>query len=600
MYFTAPDVEGVNANVFALLASEEPTVHLVPHFTQVIAYKNSISSDQMSSIVHCIYSKMLQLVNQDSKGQLNDLRSMNEWIYIKKYDRFVGVNAVALQQNPGFRHNIEPYLHILPDSISSFSTLFTSFGMNKTLSKTQIVSILSVIKNEINSNCNSVNPGEAWSTVMAILNWLTNNGTEEIFHNSILVPAESDSRYPDLRQSSELIYTDNDFFKDLDFAMSSIDSDKPLIFVNDRISSSLAKCLQIRPLSEELDITEDTFRNAGQQEPLIVQLKNILRDYKDGLTIVKELIQNADDAEATEINICFDARTHDINRKKLFFPDMVESHGPALVVHNNSTFSDEDFDNIQKLAGATKQEKHLKIGKFGIGFCSVYHITDVPSFISRDRLYIFDPTLKHLSTVVKNRAQPGKRVKYLSQLIRKSQQLQPYAGLFGFDCNTQYDGTIFRLPFRTSASELGGKCYSQAAIGELIQSIQQCGDRLLLFLQHIKRITIQQIVTGQTKPTLLYKICKTTSQFPITLNCASVICVESNQVREKTKSSNNWLVSKHESLHGRKSGIAHVACMLNTIRGGGSTYNADTDIQGEIFLFPPSLTDHWPSCPCEL
>ena len=587
VYFIAPDVDGVDATVSALLGSEEPTTHLVPHFTQVIAYKNSISSDQMISIVHYIYSKMLQMVNQGSKCQLNGLRSMSEWIYIKKYGRFVGVNAVALQQNPGFRHNVEPYLHILPDSISSFSTLFTLFDMNKTISDTQIISILSVIKKEITSNPNSVNPGEAWSTVMAILNWLTNNGTEEISHNSILVPAESESRYPDLRQASELIYTDNDFFKDLDFAMSSIDSDKPLIFVHDRISSSMAKCLQISPLSEELDIAEDTFGDAGQQEPLIVRLKNILRDYKDGLTIVKELIQNADDAEATEINICFDARTHDINRKKLFFPDMVESHGPALVIHNNITFSDEDFDNIQKLAGATKQEKHLKIGKFGIGFCSVYHITDVPSFISRDRLYIFDPTLKHLSTAVKNRAQPGQRVKYLSRVIKKSQQLQPYAGLFGFDMNTQYNGTIFRLPFRTSVSELSCTCYSQAAIVELIQSIQQCGDKLLLFLQHIKRITIQQIETGQSKPTLLYEICKTTPHFPIVLNCASVICVESNHVREGTKSSNNWLVAKHESLYGRKSGIAHVACMLNTIRGGRSTYNADTDIQGEIFCFLP-------------
>ena len=587
VYFIAPDVDGVDANVSALLGSEEPTTHLVPHFTQVIAYMNSISSDQMISIVHNIYSKMLQLVNQGSKGQLNGLRSMNDWIYIKKYGRFVGVNAIALQQNPGFRHSVEPYLHILPDSISSFSTLFTSFGMNRTLSDTQIISILSVIKKEITSNPSSVNPGEAWSTVMAILNWLTNNGTEETSHDSILVPAESESRYPDLRQASELIYTDNDVFKDLDFAMSSIDSDKPQFFVHDRISSSLAKCLQIRPLSEEFDIAEDTIGDAGQQEPLIVRLKNILRDYKDGLTIVKELIQNADDAEATEINICFDARTHDINRKKLFFPDMVESHGPALVVHNNTTFSDEDFDNIQKLAGATKQEKHLKIGKFGIGFCSVYHITDVPSFISRDRLYIFDPTLKHLSTAVKNRAQPGQRVKYLSRIIKKSQQLQPYAGLFGFDCNSQYGGTIFRLPFRTSVSELSSTCYSQAAIWELIQSIQQCGDKLLLFLQHIKRITVQKIETGQTKPTLLYKICKTTPQFPITLNCASVICVESTRVRERKRSSNNWLVSKHESLYGRKSGIAHVACMLNTIGGGRSSYNADTDIQGEIFCFLP-------------
>ena len=103
--------------------------------------------------------------------------------------------------------------------------------------------------------------------------------------------------------------------------------------------------------------------------------------------------------------------------------------GPALVVHNNSTFSEEDFTNITKLAGATKKDKPLKIGKFGVGFCSVYHITDIPSFVSGEWLYIFDPTLKHLRGVVKNENQPGKRMKYMSTFVSKSQQLVPYQGL---------------------------------------------------------------------------------------------------------------------------------------------------------------------------
>lgn len=73
-----------------------------------------------------------------------------------------------------------------------------------------------------------------------------------------------------------------------------------------------------------------------------------------GLTIIKELIQNADDAGATEINICFDTRSHTTERKYLIYPNMVESHGPALVVHNNATFTKEDFKNNAKLAGDTK------------------------------------------------------------------------------------------------------------------------------------------------------------------------------------------------------------------------------------------------------
>ena len=94
---------------------------------------------------------------------------------------------------------------------------------------------------------------------------------------------------------------------------------------------------------------------------------------------------------------------------------MKDAHGPALVVYNDSQFSDEDFVNIQKLAGVTKQEKHLKSGKFGIGFCSVYHITDVPSFISRDRLYIFDPMLRYLKDAVSSTNKPGKKNQFPQQ-----------------------------------------------------------------------------------------------------------------------------------------------------------------------------------------
>jgi len=140
--------------------------------------------------------------------------------------------------------------------------------------------------------------------------------------------------------------------------------------------------LGVTPLSKHLEISEDTFEDVGQHEPLITRLKNILEDYRDGLTIIKELLQNADDAEAKEVNICYDARSHDVPPKSLLYAGMSKCHGPALVVHNDASFTKDDFTNITKLAGQTKRDKPLKIGKFGVGFCSVYHVTDIPSFVS--------------------------------------------------------------------------------------------------------------------------------------------------------------------------------------------------------------------------
>ena len=75
---------------------------------------------------------------------------------------------------------------------------------------------------------------------------------------------------------------------------------------------------------------------------------------------------------------------------------MRECQGPALWVYNNAVFSDADFEAIIKLSGATKSKQTEKIGGFGLGFNAVYNLTDVPSFVSRNYVVIFDPHTTHL------------------------------------------------------------------------------------------------------------------------------------------------------------------------------------------------------------
>ena len=563
---------------FDSVASNEPKACLVPHFKHVIACKDQLDADDMLMTLHAIYGEMQKIVRERTDvHHLDALKRIKNWVYMKEHEKFVGIASVAMKQNPAFRHNVEPYLHTLPDSISNYSALFRHFGMNDTFSQSQIVSILSLIEGEMSNP--SIGDEEAWSIVMVVLNWLTKDGTKDLPLKSIYVPADSDSSWPDLRDSQDLVFTDNEFLKN--FAPEA-ESDYILTFVHSRVNQSLAKALRIKPLSEELDISEDTFEDAGQHEPLVVRLKNILRDYKDGLTIIKELLQNADDAEASEVNICFDARSHTTERRKLFFPDMCEAHGPALIVHNNSTFSDEDFANITKLAGATKQGKHLKIGKFGIGFCSVYHITDVPSFVSRDRLYIFDPTLKHLEKAVKNPAQPGKRVNYLSNAIKRSRQMEPYEGLFKFNSRAKYNGTMFRLPFRTCPSELSSTCYSSSTITDLVKRIQDCGDKLLLFLQHVKHITVQQIDSFSGVPEVLFELHKPALASPSVL--LSIVVIESQSTRDDKRTNNSWMITKHVTTCDQKTAVANVAFLM---RSTGNTFTVEEDFEGEVFCFLP-------------
>ena len=117
--------------------------------------------------------------------------------------------------------------------------------------------------------------------------------------------------------------------------------------------------------------------NFGPHEKLTDRIRGLLDGYKDGISIFKELVQNADDAKASTVKFCYDKRENNEwkNVERLFDPEMVKLQGPSLFVYNNALFTDEDFENLSKLGGATKQNNAEKIGKFGLGFCSLYNIT---------------------------------------------------------------------------------------------------------------------------------------------------------------------------------------------------------------------------------
>ena len=565
------------SNIFAAGISVH---HILAHFEEVIRCKHKISTDTMTHIVDQIY-KYLHTSNTQYPHQLHGLQSFPGWIWIRRHNIFVSPDVVAMYQNSSFRHNLEPYIYILPDDLVRYSDLFSAFGMEHTVTQSQIVSsVLSTIKDK----CSGSNESEAWQTVMSILNWLTSDGTQEPClseKGTLYVPVESDSSWPQLMEPRKVVYTDNDFLKGF---LASTDDGEEYTFVHHRIHPKMARNLGVTSLSEHLDISEDTFEDAGQHEPLTVRLKNILKDYKDGLTIVKELLQNADDAEATEVNICYDARQHTVNPKSLFFPGMQECHGPALVIHNNATFSQDDFTNITKLAAATKASKSLKIGKFGVGFCSVYHITDVPSFVSRDTLCIFDPTLSYLKKEIKNPARPGKKVKFASRFIASSNQLVPYTGLFGFNPKEAYSGTMFRFPFRTSASELSGTLYTEATVNELIHNIKKCSSKLFLFLQHIKCITVSRINQGEVTPTVVLKIAKEAGK-PISGALAEVKKLKCLDLQSSQSQEDCWLVATHTDSINTKQATASIGCLLE-VTTPGVCYKVK-EVEGEIFCFLP-------------
>ena len=91
------------------------------------------------------------------------------------------------------------------------------------------------------------------------------------------------------------------------------------------------------------------------------------------------MIQNADDAGATEVSFLFDERNYGV--KSLENPKLDRFQGPALYCHNNAIFKEQDWEGIRNLMKSNKKEDPLKIGRFGIGFNSVYHITGIYIFL---------------------------------------------------------------------------------------------------------------------------------------------------------------------------------------------------------------------------
>ena len=564
-------VENVPSAIARSLGSsaQDIVVAVVGHFKEVIKNKDKIESDVLDHLSYQTYSYLQDNIDFCDKETFDDIEN---WVWMESKSTFISSSMVAIKSNPTFRQSLEPFVFTLPNRLQKLNELFSKCGIHLQITTNHILSVLQSIKDKPGQ----ISTEEAWSLVKAILNWIVDDPSR-MNDGDVLVPVQSDSPYPQLQPIEMVSYTDNEML--LNIAMTS---DKEYMLVHDRLAH-LAPQLGLRSLSDHLDITEDVFEDAGQHEPLITRLSNILKEYKDGLTIIKEMIQNADDAEATEVNILYDAREH--TTENLLFKGMADGHGPALVVHNNSSFTNEDFENITKLAGATKSNKPLKIGKFGIGFCSVYHITDVPSFVSGEWLYIFDPTLQYLKGIVCNENRPGKKMKYLSKFLSQSKQLVPYEGLFGFKASTVYNGTMFRFPFRKYPSQISSTLYNEHMISELRKDLMKNGSKLLLFLQHVKRITFSSICNHNSEPNLLVSIEMSSSSSHRVINkCMTTHYLKQNDVVEY------WIVSNHkEELftqdHQTQPSIASVACQLIKVNECNSF--KCKQIEGSVFCFLP-------------
>ncbi len=56
--------------------------------------------------------------------------------------------------------------------------------------------------------------------------------------------------------------------------------------------------------------------------------------------------------------------------------------GAALYAYNDAQFTDKDWKGIRMLQDSVKEKDPLKVGRFGLGFKSVLHMTGIESAFS--------------------------------------------------------------------------------------------------------------------------------------------------------------------------------------------------------------------------
>lgn len=123
------------------------------------------------------------------------------------------------------------------------------------------------------------------------------------------------------------------------------------------------------------------------------------------------------------------------------------------------------------------------------GFNSVYHITDLPSFISGKHIVYFDPQATNLPNINVNN--PGKRIDFIAQ----KQLISVFSDQFGvfkaFGCDPlackPFPATLFRFPLRTTDQAATSRLSSSVPnMEQLAQAFETEAPSCLLFLKNVE------------------------------------------------------------------------------------------------------------------
>lgn len=502
---------------------KESTVHVTTSSLQA-------AREKLSALIPVLYQRLNGVSTNNGSDQqtiLSTLRA-HPWIWVG--DHFVHPGRVAFTSTL----SLTPYLYAIPQDLAVYSALLNLFDVKETFTARDYVAVLHQMAVDTGSISSTKHEGTTIETgaqqslsdalidmAVSLVTLLSaegggggGEGGFRALDHTIYAPDHQGT----LVESTSLVADDVPWMNGAEYSTTRAG----IRLCHPHISSKVASRIGVKSLRQMLvDRSVDSLfgedDNAmhpskgiveafGPSESLTGRLRTILDMYPDGNPIFSELIQNADDAGAKVVRIMIDENTY--KSESLMDPSVGALQGPALLFYNDATFSESDFRSLARIGQGSKLEKLSTTGRFGLGFNSVYHLTDTPSFVSGEHLVVFDPHTSFMPGTTPS--QPGLRMKYNGNNLSNSfpDQFRPYE-YFDCDFKKPYPGTLFRFPFRNSSmarkSEISKRSYSVDDVNILLEQLSAELPQYLIFLRSVCSIEIYRMAENATEPELLQR-----------------------------------------------------------------------------------------------
>lgn len=454
---------------------------------------DSVLRRELALAMPRIYSILMSMIGTDEMDIVKAVLEGCRWVWVG--DGFATLDEVVLS---GPIH-LAPYIRVIPVDLEAFRDLFLELGIREFLKPNDYGNILCRMATRKGSV--PLNPQE----IRAALLVAQHLAEVQYFEEQIKI------FLPDLScrlvDATDLVYNDAPWLlgsEDNLFGNSStvaLNAKRTVQkFVHGNISNDVAEKLGVRSLrrmllaesADSMNVSLSGSAEAfGQHEALTTRLKHILEMYADGPGVLFELVQNAEDARASEVTFLLDKTQY--GTSSVLSPEMADWQGPALYCFNDSVFSPQDLYAISRIGQESKLEKPLAIGRFGLGFNCVYHFTDIPMFVSGENIVMFDPHACNLPGI--SPSHPGLRIKYVGRRILEQfpDQFSPFLH-FGCDLNGAFPGTLFRFPLRSanvsSRSQIKKEGYTPEDVMSLFSSFSDVVSETLLYLRNVQTISI--------------------------------------------------------------------------------------------------------------